>query len=99
MIFFDFDPCSPRSWIPLFGGWRVGVGVGGGQNFFMHCGRCVCIWTWFLRTFFLSLDTIIHGRGPGSQLQGPPDALPPPIWPTGKPTRYSETMYGSSTRC
>ena len=41
-------PPPPRTWVPPFwvGGW-------GGQNFFACCGRCVCIWTWVLKNFFL----------------------------------------------
>ena len=59
---------------PFFGG--------GGQNFFAYCGRCMCIWTWVLKNFFLVYGPPNPWRGPGSQLQVPPGAPhPPPIWP------------------
>ena len=45
----DLDPCTPpppHLGTPFLGGW-------GGENFFEYCGRCVCIWTWVLKNFFL----------------------------------------------
>ena len=55
MIFWILTPVPPRTGVPFFrGGWGVGGGgLGGGQNFFVYCGRCVCIWTWVLKNFFL----------------------------------------------
>ena len=41
----------------------------------MDHGRCVLVRTWVLKIFFL-----VHGRGPGSELQVPPVAPPPLPW-------------------
>ena len=75
MIFWILTPVLPRTWVPPF--W------GGGQNFFAYCGRCVCIWTWVLKNFFLENDPLTHGGGPGSQLRVPP-VRPPHMAPCGE---------------
>ena len=56
-----------------------GVG-GGGQNFFVYCGRCVCIWTWVLEKFFLVYGPPNPWRGSRVPSPGTP-SHPPPIWP------------------
>ena len=38
-------PPPPVPGYPFWGGW--------GQNFFVYCGRCVCIWTWGLKNVLL----------------------------------------------
>ena len=69
MIFWILTPVPPRTWVPPFLG---------GQNFSAYCGCCVCIWTWVLKNFFLVYGPPNPWRGPGSQLQVPPVAPPPP---------------------
>ena len=44
---------------------------GEGHHFFAYCGRCVCIWTWVLKTFFLHMDPLTNGRGPRSAIWVP----------------------------
>ena len=80
MNFSFFTPLAPRTRVPLFGEAGGGGGVGGGgvQNFFAYSGCCVWIWTQVRATFFLYMDPLTHGGGPGSKLRVPPVA--PPLW-------------------
>ena len=80
MIFWistQYPPPPPRTWVPLF--WRGGSG---GVNTSLRIVAAVCVFgsgSW--KTFFLYMDPLTHGGGLGPQLQVPPVAPPPPIWP------------------
>ena len=62
--FWILDPLTRCTWVPLSGGG--GGGMGGGENFFAYCGRCVWSWTRVLNNFFLYIDPLTRGRGPGT---------------------------------
>ena len=80
MNFSFLTPLAPRTWVPLLGGRVWGGGVGGGvktslrilgavRRFGPRCGAI----------FFLYMDPLTHGGGPGSKLRVPPVA--PPMGP------------------
>ena len=73
MIFLDLDPrTTPHLGTSFF--W------GGGVKTTLRIVAAVCVFgPGSCRTFFLYMDPVIHGGGPGSQLRVPPVA--PPIWP------------------
>ena len=58
------------------------VGVGGGVvNTSLRILRAVCgLGPRSGATFFLYIDPLTHGGGPGSELRVPPVAPPPPQW-------------------
>ena len=77
--FLDFDPRTPpppppAPGYPFLGGGGVG---GGGGKTSLCIVAAVCVFgpgSW--RTFFLYMDPLTHGGGPGSQLQVPPVTPP-----------------------
>ena len=82
MNFSFLTPLAPRTRVPLFGGWGwVGGGVGGeGVKTSLRILGAVCGFGPRSRaTFFLCMDPLTHGGGPGSELQVPLVA-PPPLW-------------------
>ena len=81
MNFSFLTPLAPRTRVPLFG--RVGVGGGGvGGGGVKTSLRILSVVFGFgprsRATFFLYMDPLTHGGGPGSELQVPPVA--PPLW-------------------
>ena len=65
MIFWILTPVPPRTWVPLLG-W----GVGGGFKTSLCIVAAVSVFgPGPRRTFFLYMDPLTHGGGPGSQLQ------------------------------
>ena len=70
-FFLDFDPRTPpppRTWVPL---------LGGGVKTSLRIVAAVCVFgPGSCRTFFLYMDPLTHGGGPGSQLRVPPFAAP-----------------------
>ena len=75
MIFWILTPVPPQHLGPFWGG--------GGKTS-LRIVAVVCVFgPGSCRTFFLYMDPLTHGGGPGSQLQVPPVAPPPPIWPLG----------------
>ena len=73
MIFWILNPVPPRTWVPFFGGW----GGMGGVKTSLRIVAAVCVFgPGSLRTFFLYMDPLTHGGGPGSQLQVPPVGSP-----------------------
>ena len=83
MNFSFLTPLAPRTRVPLFGGvggGGMGGGVGGGGvTTSLRILGVVCGFGPRSRaTFFLYMDPLTHGRGPGSQLQVPPVA--PHLW-------------------
>ena len=77
MNFLFLTALAPRTRVPTFGGVGVGVGVGGGVKTSLRILGAVCgfgprAWA----TFFLYMDPLTHGGGPGSELQVPPAAPP-----------------------
>ena len=80
MNFSFLTPLAPHTRVPLFGGVGVGGCRGGGS-------KLLCVF-WVLcvdldpgATFFLYMDPLTHGGGPGSELRVPPVAPPPPYGP------------------
>ena len=71
---------SPVPGYPFLGGWGGGWGgVRGGVKTSLRILGAVCGFGPRSRaTFFLYMDPLTHGGGPGSELQVPPVA--PPLW-------------------
>ena len=80
MIFWILTPLPPRTGVPFFQGGGVGVGGwggGGGPKTSLRIVAAVCVFgPGSCRTFFLYMDPLTHGGGPGSQLQVPPVSPP-----------------------
>ena len=80
MNFSFLTPLTPRSRVPLFGGLGGGdggVSGGGGVKTSLRILGAVCGFEPRSRaTFFLYMDPLTHGGGPGSELQVPPVAPP-----------------------
>ena len=79
MNFLFLTPLAPRTRVPLFGGVGVGGGggVGGGVKTSLRILGAVCgFGPRSGATFFLYMDPLTHGRGPGSELQVPLAAPP-----------------------
>ena len=55
----------------------MGGGGGGAQNFFAYRGRCVCIWTWVLKNFFLVYGPPNPWWGSRVPTPGTPSRPPP----------------------
>ena len=73
MNFLFLTPLAPRTRVPLFGG--VGGLSGGGVRTSLRILGAVCGLAPRSRaTFFLYMDPLTHGRGPGSELRVPPVA-------------------------
>ena len=71
MNFSFLTPLAPRTRVPLF------VGAGGGVKTSLRILGAVCGFGPRSRaTFFLYMDPLTHGGGPGSELQVPPVAPP-----------------------
>ena len=77
MNFSFLTPLPPRTRVPLFGGVGGGGCRGGGS-------KLLCV-LWLLcveldpATFFLYMDPLTHGGGPGSELRVP--LVAPPYGP------------------
>ena len=70
MIFWSSTPVPPAPGYPL---WRGGVKTS------LRIVAAVCVFgPGSCRTFFLYMDPLNHGGGPGSQLQVTPVPPPPP---------------------
>ena len=80
MNFSFFNPFSPPyPGTPFWGGWGWGGCRGGGGKTSLRILGAVCGFGPRSRaTFFLYMDPLTHGGGPGSELQIPPVAPPPP---------------------
>ena len=74
MNFLFLTPLAPRTRVPLLGG-----GVGGGVKTSLRIVGAVCGFGPRSRaTFFLHMDPLTHGGGPGSELRVPLVVAPPP---------------------
>ena len=79
MNFSFLTPLALRTRVPLFGGWgwRWGGVSGGGVKTSLRIVGAVCgFGPRSQATFFLYMDPLTHGGGPGSELQVPPVAPP-----------------------
>ena len=80
MNFSFLTPLAPRTRVPLFGGvgeWGGVGGWGGGVKTSLRILGAVCRFgPRSQATFFLYMDPLTHGGGPGSELQVPPVAPP-----------------------
>ena len=78
MNFLFLTPLAPRTRVPLFGGgWGWGGCRGGGFKTSLCILGAVCGFEPRSgATFFLYMDPLTHGGGPGSELQVPPAAPP-----------------------
>ena len=77
MNFSFLTPLAPPTQVPLFGGVGVGWGCRGGVKTSLRILGAVCgFGPRFRATFFLYMDPLTHGGGPGSELQVPPVAPP-----------------------
>ena len=77
MNFSFLTPLAPRTRVPLFGGVGGVGGCRGGVKTSLRTLGAVCRFrprSW--ATFFLYMDPLTHGGGPGSELQVPPVAPP-----------------------
>ena len=78
----------PYPGTPFWGGRGGGVG---GVKTSLRIAAAVCGFRpRFSRLFFLYMDPLTHGGGPGSKLRVPA-APPPPIWPL---TREDLVVFG-----
>ena len=78
MNFSFLTPGAPRTRVPLFRGVGVGGCRGGGVKTSLRILGAVCgFGPRSQATFFLYMDPLTHGGGPGSELQVPPLAPPP----------------------
>ena len=77
MNFSFLPPLAPRTRVPLFGG--LGGLSGGGVKTSLRILGAVCGFGPRSRAtfFFLYMDPLTHGGGPGSELQVPPPPHPP----------------------
>ena len=73
MNFLFLTPLPPRTRVPFFGGWGWGgVSGGGGVKTSLRILGAVCGFgprSW--ATFFLYMDPLTHGGGPGSEFRVP----------------------------
>ena len=76
MIFWILTPVPPRTRVPLFGGVGGGVSGGGVKTSLRILGAVCGFGPRSGATFFLYMDPLTHGGGPGSELQVPPVAPP-----------------------
>ena len=74
MNFLFLTPLAPRTRVPVFGGG--GGGVGGIKTSLRILGAVCGFGPRSGATFFLYMDPLTHGRGPGSELRVPPAAPP-----------------------
>ena len=79
MNFLFLTPLPPRTRAPLLGGGGWGGVSGGGVKTTLRIVAAVCgIGPRSRATFFLYMDPLTHGGGPGSELRVP--LVAPPLW-------------------
>ena len=77
MNFSFLTPLAPRTRVPLFGGGGGVGGVLGGVKTSLRILGAMCgFGPRSGATFFLYMDPLTHGGGPGSELRVPPVAPP-----------------------
>ena len=81
---FQFEPSTTPPYLgtTVFAGDGVVVVGGGDKNHFAYYGRCVWMWTWALKNFFLVYGPLNQWWGSGVRTLGPPGCPPPPPHPT-----------------
>ena len=76
MNFSILTPLPPRTRVPLLGGMGGGVSGGGVKTSSRILGAVCGFGPRSGATFFLYMDPLAHGGGPGSELRVPPVAPP-----------------------